>query len=195
MTPYSAFRTGRSLLPAAGAALLVAALPAAGATAGSQEHQHVHTSPYAGQPPSGIAALTVEELQELESGDGMGLARAGELNHFPGPKHVLEMADLLELTAEQRQQVDASRERMLAEATRLGDEIIAQERILNARFAHAHVDADTMRELTARIGALRGQLRATHLLAHLETRAVLTEAQVHAYDVARGYAPADAAME
>lgn len=194
MTRYAAFRALRSLLPTT-VALLLAALPAAGATVAGQQHQHAHPSPYAGQPSSGIAALTVDELQGLESGDGMGLARAGELNHFPGPKHVLEMADDLELTDVQRQKVEESRQRMLAEAVRLGTEVIEQERTLDRRFAHGHVDADVVRELTARIAVLRGQLRAAHLLAHLETRAALTEAQVHAYDVARGYSPAEAAME
>ena len=32
----------------------------------------------------------------------MGLALAAELNGYPGPSHVLELADKLELSAEQR---------------------------------------------------------------------------------------------
>jgi hypothetical protein len=35
---------------------------------------------------------------------------------------------------------------------------------------------------------VQGELRAAHLLAHLETRQLLTESQVAEYDRLRGYA-------
>lgn len=187
--PYVLTHT-RGRLRAGG--LLLAALTLVAPTTGAaprQEHQHdpAHASPYADQEGSGIAALSLQELQDLESGAGMGLARAAELHHYPGPKHVLELAVALQLSTEQRQAVEDIQTRMLAEAVRLGAEIIALERALDRRFAHAHVDADAVRAATAEIAGLRGELRAVHLVAHLETRALLEEQQVRAYDRARGY--------
>jgi len=149
--------------------------------------QHVHASPYAGQHRSEIPSLSPEELEQLRSGDGMGLARAAELNHFPGPLHVLELADSLALTSQQRQRITAIRQRMSEAAIRVGNQIIEKERELNQRFAHAHIDAETLKQMTAEIARLQGELRATHLLAHIETTAVLQPAQIQAYDRLRGY--------
>jgi Spy/CpxP family protein refolding chaperone len=40
----------------------------------------------------------------------MGMAKAGELNGFPGPVHVLTLAKQLRLTESQQQQVSAIHE-------------------------------------------------------------------------------------
>jgi hypothetical protein len=40
---------------------------------------------------------------------------------------------------------------------------------------------------TAAIGEIQGRLRAVHLAAHLETRAILSAQQVAQYDKLRGY--------
>jgi hypothetical protein len=53
-------------------------------------------SPYTGQERREIKALSNEEIDRYLSGDGMGLAKAAELNHYPGPRHVLELADQLQ---------------------------------------------------------------------------------------------------
>ena len=61
--------------------------------------QHAHgTSPYAHARSADVASLSPEEVHELRNGEGMGLARAAELNHFPGPKHLLELAPELGLS-------------------------------------------------------------------------------------------------
>ena len=44
------------------------------------------------QVPSNIRSLSAEEIRGLRDGEGMGLARAAELNGYPGPTHVLEAA-------------------------------------------------------------------------------------------------------
>ena len=168
--------------------ILAATVLAAAATTAPAAAQHTHeASPYAGRAKSGIAALTVQQIEELRAGAGMGFALPAELNHFPGPRHVLELADSLALTAGQRQAVEAIRVRMSGEAVKLGEQIIEAERQLDQRFAHAHIDAAALREMTSRIAELYGILRYTHLAAHLETRAVLTPGQVSAYDRLRGY--------
>ena len=52
---------------------------------------------YAGQQGRDIKALSEQETADLLAGRGMGLAQAGELNHHPGPAHVLELKDRLAL--------------------------------------------------------------------------------------------------
>lgn len=166
---------------------LTACLALTGPIAAPAQHDPDHHSQYAHQQDSGIAALSLQELQDLESGAGMGMARAAELNHYPGPKHVLELAEELGITAAQREKVEQIRLQMSEAAKRLGAEIVELERQLDRRFEHQHIDEPTLRGLTAEIAALQGDLRATHLVAHLRTSGVLEREQVEAYDKLRGY--------
>ena len=48
---------------------------------------------YVGQQNRQIKALSAQEQQDWLEGKGMGLAKAAELNGFPGPMHTLEHAD------------------------------------------------------------------------------------------------------
>jgi len=70
---------------------------AASALAGAQDHH-----PYAGQHERSVKALSDDEIKQYLAGAGMGYAKAAELNGYPGPMHVLELADKLALSAEQR---------------------------------------------------------------------------------------------
>jgi hypothetical protein len=74
------------------------------------------STPYAGQEQQEIKALSAEEIEGYLSGSGMGLAKAAELNHFPGPRHVLDLVEPLQLSAEQRQKTQ-----ILFEGNTLGD--------------------------------------------------------------------------
>ena len=58
-------------------------------------------SPYQGEQLRAIKALSEGEINSLLNGQGMGFAKAAELNHYPGPKHVLDLADDLNLTKDQ----------------------------------------------------------------------------------------------
>ena len=55
---------------------------------------HAQT-PYAGMQTRPIKALSEQQIADLGAGRGMGLALAAELNGYPGPSHVLELADKL----------------------------------------------------------------------------------------------------
>src|SRR5262249_20157560 len=44
---------------------------------------------YAGRQTRAIKALSEEDIAPLLNGEGMGMAKAAELNGYPGPKHVL----------------------------------------------------------------------------------------------------------
>lgn len=165
--------------------LTLVAGPALGQMEGHSQHRD--HSPYADQEPSGIAALSVDELADLRNGAGMGLARAAELNHYPGPMHVIELAEELNLSDDQLARLKQVHVEMLEEAKRLGEVIVEKESYLNRRFAHKHIDESILRSLTEEIGALRGELRFTHLNAHLRTTAILAPEQVGSYDTLRGY--------
>src|ERR1700733_4313505 len=80
-------------------------------------------TPYAGQQDRTIKALSDDDLAGLLKGDGMGFAKAAELNGYPGPKHVLDLADRLNLTAGQRQRVQAIFEKMSLSAKPLGAQL------------------------------------------------------------------------
>jgi hypothetical protein len=121
--------------------LLVAALcvPLLGAVAMAGD-----ASPYRGEEVRNIKALSEQEIEAYLSGQGMGYAKAAELNSYPGPKHVLELARELGLTPAQEEQL-------------------------------------------IEIALLDGQLRRTHLAAHLEQKILLSSKQVTHYMQLRGY--------
>lgn len=161
---------------AAVALLTALAVPAAG-----QE------SPYAGEEAREIKALSSDEVAGYLAGAGMGLARAAELNHYPGPMHVLELAEPLGLDDEQRRAVAAVERRMRERAVDLGRRLVDAEAALDAAFAAGNVAAADLRRRLHEIADLQAELRLAHLAAHLETRALLRADQVARYDELRGY--------
>jgi Spy/CpxP family protein refolding chaperone len=148
--------------------------------------QHGH-SPYAGQETRALKTLSEEEIQALLSGQGMGLAKAAELNHYPGPRHVLDLATQLQLSEAQRAETQQIYDRMQQEAVRLGAHIVDKERELDHLFAAEAVDAQILQALTHQIARLQGDLRLTHLQAHVDTRRLLSAEQVDTYGALRGY--------
>jgi Spy/CpxP family protein refolding chaperone len=135
-----------------------------------------------------ISTLSETQVSDYLAGAGMGLGRTGELNGYPGPKHVLEQASQLGITPEQKSRLEASMKTMHEAASRLGEQIIAKERQLDHLFASGDVDQRSMALLTAEIGELQGRLRAAHLAAHLDAKKILSESQVKQYMEKRGHA-------
>ena len=166
--------------------LLVACLLPSVASAQGHEG-HGEASPYAELQARDIKALSAEEVEALLLGDGMGFALAAELNGYPGPKHVLELADSLRLTGEQRRRMDALMQRMQDRARALGRELVEGERALDRAFAAGSIDAPGLEEAVGRLARLRGDLRTVHLAAHIITADLLTEHQRHLYQRLRGY--------
>jgi Spy/CpxP family protein refolding chaperone len=152
---------------------------------------HVHAnapSPYAGQQSREIKSLSSAEQADLLAGKGMGLAKAAELNGYPGPAHVLELAADLGLSAEQRQRTQAVWQAMDARARTLGQQVVDAERELDALFASGQITRERLASQLDRIGALQAELRAVHLEAHLEQARILTPEQTGRYAALRGYA-------
>jgi len=125
----------------------------------------------------------------------MGMAKAAELNGYPGPLHVLQLAAQLGLTDVPRRDIQAIFDRMSAAAKPLGFELIESERALDQQFATREITPDRLTAATSAIAKLQGRLRSVHLSAYLETRALLTADQIAQYEQVRGYAdphaPAD----
>jgi Spy/CpxP family protein refolding chaperone len=164
------------------AVLVFAAWPAA-----AQAQAHDTHSQYSGHETREIKALSAEDVTGYLAGEGMGLALAAELNRYPGPRHVLDLADMLGLTAEQRAAVSGIFGVMRSEAMELGRRYVEAERTLDGLFASRTVDQASLRRATHEIGELLGALRDVHLRAHLETTALLTSEQIDHYDRHRGY--------
>ncbi|CAG0944407.1 partial Threonine efflux protein, partial [Gammaproteobacteria bacterium] len=93
------------------------------------------TSAYAGQEAREIKAMSPEDVGAYLSGKGMGLAKAAELNGYPGPAHVLELASRLELTPEQRTKTQSLFASMESKAMSLGRALVDEERKLDRLFA------------------------------------------------------------
>jgi Spy/CpxP family protein refolding chaperone len=144
--------------------------------------------PYAGLQDRPLKALSAEQIADLRAGRGMGLALAAELNGYPGPLHVLEHADALALTPEQRSRSQALFDAMKADAVPLGLMLIEQERALDRAFAERTMTPAALARLTAAIGATQAALREAHLKYHLVQADILTSAQRERYAVLRGYA-------
>src|SRR5205807_4645347 len=120
-------------------------------------------SPYAGMQTRSIKALSDQQIADLKSGRGMGLALAAELNGYPGPVHVLELVDKLNLSADQRASVQRLFDSMKAEALPLGAKLLEQEADLDKQFATHTVTPDSLKASTAAVAATQGALRETHL--------------------------------
>ena len=143
--------------------------------------------PYAGEQASAVKALSAEDTRDLLEGRGMGLAKAAELNRYPGPMHVLELAGQLGLSDADVAAVRRVFEAMRSEARALGREIVVAEGKLDRLFALGPADAAAVEALTTKIAALQGRLRAVHLNAHLSIRPILASETVTRYDALRGY--------
>src|SRR5215469_12402757 len=143
--------------------------------------------PCAGQQARPIKTLSDDDLAAPRNGEGMGMVKAAELNGYPGPKHVLDLAQQLQLTDARRRDVQAIFDRMSAAAKPLGSELIAQEQALDRLFAKGDITQDRLAAATAAIAELQGRLRAVNLSAHLETCALLNPDQIARYEQLRGY--------
>jgi len=143
--------------------------------------------PYAGQQAREVKSLSAEEVRQYLSGAGMGYAKPAELSSYPGPMHVLELADKLVLTPEQRSRTQALVDAHKAEARAIGAKRVEAERALDALFASRAMDEAALGAAVRAAAALEGEYRLSHLETHRRMRALLTEGQVARYNHLRGY--------
>lgn len=144
-------------------------------------------SPYAGEELRSIKSMSSQEVDSLLSGGGMGFAKLAELNHYPGPKHVLELATDLDLTPLQISKTEALFEEMRRNAVVLGKELLEAELALDKDFSQGKINSESLRSALLNVGKIRAQLRYVHLEAHLRQKRLLTTEQIAKYDETRGY--------
>jgi len=157
---------------------------------GHGEHatqSHAAHAPYAGMQAREIKALSEQQIADLRAGKGMQLALPAELNGYPGPAHVLELADALKLTAEQKATTQTLFNEMQDEAKALGAELVSAERELDVLFRERTATPQSLSDATSKAAAAQGRLRAAHLRYHLAMVEVLTTEQVETYNRLRGY--------
>jgi Spy/CpxP family protein refolding chaperone len=151
-------------------------------------HAFAGSSPYRGHEHDPIKALSPQQTQDYLDGKGIGYAKAAELNHYPGPIHVLELADELRLTAEQREAAMRLMKAHRAEAQAIGRQRVDSERTLEMLFRSASIDQAKLDQAVRHAAALEGEYRLAHLETHRRMRSMLTAEQVALYDRLRGYA-------
>ena len=157
------------------------------ALASAASFVHAADNPYAGQERRSIKALSEQEIADYRHGRGMRTSLAAELNHYPGPRHVLEHVQALDLSQEQQARTRQLQGDMAREAVRLGERIVQKEAELEALFAGGKANHDSMRSIVGEIGMLQAEYRAVHLGAHLSMRQILSSRQIAEYDRLRSY--------
>jgi hypothetical protein len=143
-------------------------------------------SNHATEPTPQIKALSDSQISGYLEGNGMGVAKVAELNGYPGPDHVLELATQLGLNAHQRGTAERLK-RSMKKAARLGYWLVRDERRLDSLFAEGQADDEKITPLVQRIGSLEAEIRLVHLRAHIEMRRALTSDQIKKYEQERGH--------
>lgn len=161
------------------------------ATLAFSESDHFHKSKYVGEEKREIKSLSVNDIKELQNGKGWGLAKAAELNGVPGPVHLLEMKEEIDLSAEQIRAIEDIYVKMKQEAVPLGLELIELERELNNHFANRTITNELLRKILQKIAQVHGKLRYVHLSTHLKTPDILKSEQITLYNKLRGYSSDD----
>lgn len=144
-------------------------------------------NPYAGQEARTVSSLSEADIADLRAGRGWGLAKPAELNGYPGPAHVLDLAGELGLSEDQKANIREIFQQMNAEARETGVAYVEAEIALDAAFRSKTIDRATLARHLAETERLRKRLREIHLAAHLEATPILTPHQRHLYAQLRGY--------
>lgn len=166
----------------------VGAVIGAGGLLAFQQFGSGHSNqPYSGQEQRQISSLSPKDIDDLIAGKGWGLAKPAEFNGYPGPSHVLEFAEKLELTVEQKQAVESSFAFMQARAQKLGADLVDAEAKLDELFRSMEANNARLEAVVAEAEKVRAALRSTHLSAHLEVTPILTNQQKELYASLRGY--------
>ena len=130
-------------------------------------------------------AALEERKGVIAQGLGAGLAFPADQNDYPGPLHVLELKDVLRLTAQQERRVEALQTAMFAASRPASTRLLEAEARLRRLFADGRADEPGVRAAVADTERAWTDVRLVHLLAHLQARAVLTDEQRRLYREAR----------
>ena len=183
------------MLAGLGAVLLLAGAAAAQSPHAPGAHGHRHAPGDDGEAHRRVDAYLKEFEAVVADGRGFGLAFAADQNGYPGPLHVLELKDRLQLTAEQETRMRALFETMLGEARPRAARLAAAEANLKRLFAEGKADDAAVHAAVADTEAARAELRLAHLNAHLRARDILTDSQRRTYHQLRWGTPRGATSD
>ncbi len=178
------------LMMAISGVVLLALVISIGSGASAQGEPTPTPSAYGALLDTEIRGIDPATIEGYRTGAGLGMALPAELNGYPGPRHVLDLADDLELTSDQQAQFQALFDDMLLQAIALGEQILEQEAGLELAFRDGTIDEESLRDRLVSIESLKAELRFVHLRTHLVTLEILTPHQVQLYNTLRGYTTA-----
>jgi hypothetical protein len=147
----------------------------------SLESHGATKSPYVGEEQRTIKSLSSEEIGKYLNGEGMGLAKAAELNNYPGPRHVLDLSSGLKLSENQISKGKELYADMHEHAVRLGKSIVGKEQLLDSLFSTGKITNERLSAATKELAVMQGELRATHLQAHIGMKGLLSPEQITKY--------------
>ena len=124
---------------------------------------------------------SAERAQGLAEGRGMGLATPAENNGYPGPRHVLDAADKLGLSPEQKAETQRLVDAMRAEAIPAAKRLLADEAALDQLFIDKKADLASITAASDRAAQSESIVRVIHLKYHLSMVKVLRPDQIAAY--------------
>ena len=130
-------------------------------------------------------ACLAEFEQVVGEGRGFGLAFAADQNGYPGPMHVLELKERLTLSPEQEASARALMHAMFAESRPASARLLEAEAKLRRLFAGGSANETSVRAAVGEVERRRAENRLVHLVTHLKTRALLSEAQRRLYHETR----------
>ncbi len=135
---------------------------------------------------AGIAAAapmfsSQERAEGLLAGRGMGLATPAENHGYPGPRHVLDAANVLGLTAEQKEKTTQIVAAMSAEAIPAAKHLLADEAALDQLFIDHKAVIENITAASDQAARDESVLRVIHLKYHLAMMNILTPEQVQKY--------------
>ncbi|PCJ44330.1 MAG: hypothetical protein COA99_07070 [Moraxellaceae bacterium] len=154
-----------------------------------------NSAPYIGQENREVKSLSKIEVEGYLAGKGMGIAKAAELNGYPGPRHVLDLSKELNLTEDQIRKSNSLFTTMQSETINLGASLIQKEKELDELFFSGNVDHNKLEISLSQIGKIKSKIRMSHLSAHIEQKKVLTTHQVSLYAHYRGYSGSRSALK
>jgi hypothetical protein len=106
-------------------------------------------SAYVCQEDREIKALAPDCIAGLKAGAGLGYAKAAELNGYPGPNHLIELAQKIPWAPGQLTQVVEIRDRMSSDSMSLGERLLDAELALEKTFRAGGLSDERLGALTS----------------------------------------------
>ena len=126
-----------------------------------------------------LSALSKEDLKGLRRGHGTpfgDMAKAAELNGFPGPRHVLDLKRN-GLTSKQVSEIEEIYRKMNLLYIKVGAELVAKA-FMDREFKEKRVNSKSLKKMIQSSAVKYSELRYIQLVAHLETAKILKKGKL-----------------